>query len=79
MGEGVPELKQWVRVKEQDKDLQKELKVKNAGKEVIVIQEAAAPESVQVVPQELEQELVLVQELVQERKSASQISEQMSV
>lgn len=77
MGEGVPELKQWVRVKEQDKDLQKELKVKNAGREVIVIQEA--PESVQVVPQELELELVLVQELVQERKSASQISEQMSV
>lgn len=79
MGEGVPELKQWVRVKEQDKDLQKELKVKNAGREVIVIQEAAAPESVQVVPQELEQEPVLEQELVQERKSASQISEQMSV
>lgn len=79
MGEGVPELKQWVRVKEQDKDLQKELKVKNAGREVIVIQEATAPESVQVVPQELEQEPVLEQELVQERKSASQISEQMSV
>ncbi len=79
MGEGVPELKQWVRVKEQDKDLQKELKVKNAGRGVIVIQEATAPESVQVVPQELELELVLVQELVQERKSASQISEQMSV
>jgi len=46
---------------------------------VIVIQEAEAPESMPVVQLGLEQELELVQELVQERKSASQISEQMSV
>jgi len=68
-GEEEPELKQWVRAKEQDKDLQKELKVKSAGREVIAIQEAGAPELVQAVQRELEQELV------QERKSASQISE----
>lgn len=46
---------------------------------MIVIPEAGALVLMPVVQQELEQELVLVQELVQERKSASQISEQMSV
>ncbi len=42
---------------------------------MIVIQGAEAPESMPVVQLGLEQELELVQELVQERKSASQISE----
>ena len=77
--EGEPELKQWVRVKEPVKGLQRDQRVKSAGREVIVIQEAGAPELKPVVQPGLERELVLEQELVQERKSASQISEQMSV
>jgi hypothetical protein len=43
------------------------------------MQEAGEPVLMPVVQRDLEQEQVLEQELVQERKSASQISEQMSV
>lgn len=55
------------------KGLQRDQRVKSAGREVIVIQEAGAPELKPVVQPGLERELVLEQELVPDKISQPNI------